>query len=290
MQTHVYAFLDWAVVRSLSLPELGKDGYIGRVMQSRISVNPYGVEVSEDRRRRGSFEIHWLTDCLIAIYYNLFTFKFSLVSQSHLIQAFDRRTGPFDFTWLIHSPVRLDMVCSHMQDGAAHVDRHRSTIEHRSALDCDVLWIASVFEMRSWDSKVAIHSELFALLIYALSSDFLAVPSLLAHSHWRILTNCIQLRFFDILCLSHAWFILIHVVSPRGLAKSPEERRFLQGLAAIASPARCLDLLRQHGSTIGVTKDVHLDIRWHWCTLVTMHSAETILNTNQPEGPTSNAT
>ena len=45
-------------MRTLSLPELGRDGYIGRVMQSRISVNPYGVEVSEDRRRRGSFEIH----------------------------------------------------------------------------------------------------------------------------------------------------------------------------------------------------------------------------------------
>jgi hypothetical protein len=107
-------------------------------MQSRISVNPYGVEVSEDRRRRGSFEIHWLTDGLIAIYYNLFTFKFSLVSQSHLIQAFDRRTGPFDFTWLIHSPVRLDMVCSHMQDGAAHVDRHRS-------MNIDLLWIVTCF-------------------------------------------------------------------------------------------------------------------------------------------------
>ena len=45
------------MLRSLSLPEIGTDGYIGRVMQSRVSVNPNRVEVSEDRRTRGSFEI-----------------------------------------------------------------------------------------------------------------------------------------------------------------------------------------------------------------------------------------
>lgn len=258
----VYAFLDWAVVRTLSLPELGRDGYIGRVMQSRISVNPYGVEVSEDRRRRGSFEIFWLTDGLIAIYNNLFTFKFSLVSQSHIIQAFDRRTGPFDFTWLIHSPVRLATGYG-VQPYArccAHVDRHMTYIYNWTsicfglwrALDCLCFWDAKLrFEGRYPFRAVCVAHLCLELRF---SRCAIAPHSLsLAHPYqlhpieilWYILIS-----FACHICHMHDsyWFILIHVVSPRGLAKSPEERRFLQGLAAIASPARCLDLLRQHGS------------------------------------------